>query len=172
LQSTQDDVDDIRRTESELNYRYVIGNSWYSIVTFSTLSNNEQLLDLRFNSQLGIARFLFRTNKAYWGIIAGANRNFETYSSESEDRKSWEGYVTTELNLYDIDDFSLLFSSTLYAGITEAGRWRSNTKMDIKYDLPLDFYIKIGATLNYDNKPIEGVSKVDYIIQTGLGWEW
>ncbi len=172
LQSTQDDVDDIRRTESELNFRYVVGNNWYSIVTFSTLSNNEQLLDIRFNTQLGIARFLKRTNKLYWGIITGANRNLERYSNETANRNSWEGYLTTELNLFDIKDFSLLFSSTVYAGITESGRWRSDTKLDIKYDLPLDFYIKFGATLNYDNSPIEGVSPTDYILQTGFGWEW
>jgi len=172
LQSTQDDADDIRRTESELNFRYLMGHSWYSILTVNTLSNNEQLLDLRLNTQLGMARFLYRTNKAYWGVIIGANRNIEKYSDADSDRRTYEGYGTMELNLYDVEDFSLLLSTTVYAGITEQGRWRSDTKLDIKYDLPLDFYIRFGATLNYDNKPIEGVSTTDYIVQTGFGWEW
>lgn len=171
LMTSQDDAENIRRTESELNTRYVMKN-WYSIVTFSTLSNSEQQLNLRFNTQLGMARYLHRTNKTYWGIVLGANRNVEKYYDSSSDRQTWEGYFTMELNLYDIEDFTLLFSSSIYGGITEQGRWRSDTKLDIKYDLPLDFYIKFGATLNYDNHPIEGVSTTDYIIQTGFGWEW
>nr|WP_321452085.1 DUF481 domain-containing protein [uncultured Carboxylicivirga sp.] len=171
LLTSQEDAEDIQRTESELNTRYVMKN-WYSIVTISTLSNSEQQLNLRLNTQLGMARYLHRTNKTYWGIVLGANRNVEKYYESTSDRQTWEGYFTMELNLYDVEDFSLLFSSSLYCGITENGRWRSDTKLDIKYDLPLDFYIKFGATLNYDNRPIEGVSTTDYILQSGIGWEW
>ena len=42
---------------------------------------------------------------------------------------------------------------------------------DLKYDLPLDFYIRLGYTLNYDNKPVEGATESDYVLQTSFGWE-
>jgi hypothetical protein len=43
---------------------------------------------------------------------------------------------------------------------------------DTKYDLPLDFYIRLGLTLNYDNQPVEGAGETDYVFQTSFGWEW
>ena len=43
---------------------------------------------------------------------------------------------------------------------------------DFKYELPLDFFIKVGLSLNYDNRPADGASEIDYVFQTGFGWEW
>lgn len=172
LISTQDDADDIKRTENEVNFRYILGQRWYTIATFKTYSNTEQLLDLRLNTQIGFARYLVMTDKTYWGLIGGLNRNYEMYTDGADDRVSFEAYFTTELDLYNVKDFTLTYSSTVFPSITEKGRWRMDNTVDLKYDLPLDFYIKFGATLNYDNQPVEGVSKLDYVMQTGLGWEW
>jgi hypothetical protein len=172
LNSTQDEVEPIDRTDGELNYRYILPRRWYTIATVSLLSNTEQKLDLRMNAQLGLGRFIIRINSSYWGAKLGANRNVERYSNETADRNSWEGYLGSELNLYDIGDLNLLTIFMVYPGITEEGRWRSDFNLDTKYDLPYDFYIKIGLTINYDNRPAEGASETGYLIQTGLGWEW
>ena len=59
-----------------------------------------------------------------------------------------------------------------YPSITVANRWRVDWTLDFKYDLPLDFYIKLGGSLNFDNHPSDGSSKTDYVIQSGFGWEW
>ena len=172
LHSKQDETEDIIRTESELNYRYILSRSLYVIATISTLSNTEQKLDLRMNGQVGLGMFLVRTIRSYWGAKLGFNRNIEQYSSEAEDRNSWEGYFGTELNIYDVGDLNLLISIMAYPSITESGRWRSDSKFDIKYDLLFDFYVKLGLSFNYDNRPVEGASKTDYVLQTGFGWEW
>jgi hypothetical protein len=42
----------------------------------------------------------------------------------------------------------------------------------MKYDLPLDFYVKTGITLNYDNQPTVGASDSDYYWKLAFGWEW
>jgi hypothetical protein len=172
LRSAQDGTDLIQRIEGEANLRYILPRLWYAIATYSLLSNTEQKLDLRSNVQMGFGRFMLRTNSAYWGAKLGVNRNIERYSNETEDRNSWEGYVGTELNLYDIGDFSMLFSVIAYPGITAKGRWRSDASLDIKYDLPYDFYIRLGTSVNYDNRPAEDASELDYVIQSGFGWEW
>jgi hypothetical protein len=172
LNSTQKDVEPIRRVEGAINFRYILPKRWYPTVTISTLTNTEQKLDFRLNAQIGMGRYIIRTNSSYWGASIGVNRNLERFSNETEDRNSWEGYMGTELNLYDIGDLSLLTNIVVYPGITEHGRWRSDFTFDIKYDLPLDFYIKLGFTFNYDNRPAEGADELDYVFQTGLGWEW
>ena len=172
LWSTQDDIEQIKRNEVILNYLYFLPRQWFSIATISLLSNTEQKLDLRTNAQIGMGRFIIRTNFAYWGVKLGVNRNIETYSNETVDRSSWEGYLGTELNLFDIGDFSLLTIVMAYPSFTEKGRWRLDSNLDIKYDLPYDFYIKVGVSSNYDNHPAEGASETDYILQSGFGWEW
>ena len=96
----------------------------------------------------------------------------ETFSNESPDKKSLEGFLGTELNLFDIGDLNILTNAVVYPGITESGRWRFDFKFDLKYDLPLDFYIKFGFSSNYDNQPTEGASDMDYVLQTSFGWEW
>lgn len=172
LRSTQDETDPIERTEGELNFRYVLPYRFYTIVTLSLLSDSEQKLDIRYNSQLGLGKFIIRTNRSYWGAKSGINRNSERYSNDTEDRNSWEGYFGTELNLYDIGDLNLLTSIMAYPSFTERGRWRIDSTLDIKYDLPFDFYIKLGGSINYDNQPAEGASDLGYVLQSGIGWEW
>jgi sRNA-binding regulator protein Hfq len=172
LYSRQDETEDIIRTESALTYRHILPFKFYAIGTISTLSNTEQKLDLRMNAQLGLGHFLVRTIRSYWGLKLGFNKNIEQYSNEAENRNSWEGYMGTELNLFDIGDFRLLVILMGYPGITEKGRWRSDSKLDIKYDLPLNLYISMGISFNYDNRPAEGASKTDYVLKAGFGWEW
>ena len=64
-----------------------------------------------------------------------------------------------------------IVEASVFKSITEGGRTRADYKLDLKYDLPLDFYIGLGFTLNYDNQPVEGASESDYVFQTSFGWE-
>jgi hypothetical protein len=44
-------------------------------------------------------------------------------------------------------------------------------KLNIKYDLPHDFYIKPGITVNYDNRPAITGRDWDYVFTFSIGWE-
>ena len=173
LKTTQDDVDEIRRVDGSLTFKYFLPHDWYPLVSVSNLSNTEQQLDLRLTGKLGMGKYILHTNQLYWGFSGGANYNAEKYSDNlTPDRNSWEGFIGTELNMFNVGDLNLITSLVAYPGITESGRFRSDFKIDLKYDLPLDFYIKLGYTLNYDNQPAEGSSETDYVFHTGFGWEW
>jgi len=170
--SIQDTVAPINRSDGLISFRYILPYRLYVITTVSLESDTDKKLDLRMNAQIGLGKFFVRTNHSYWGTKMGLNRNVEKYTNETEDRLTWEGYFGSELNLYDIGDLNLLTTIMVYPGITALGRWRSDFNLDIKYDLPLDFYIKLGGTLNYDNRPAEGANKATYVLETGFGWEW
>ncbi len=176
LFSKQDETENISRTDGGLTYKYFLPHDWYLPITLTYLSNTEQKLDARWNGLIGIGKYVIHSNHAYWGFSGGGAYNHEKYSpvvdSASQIKSSWEGFVGTELNLFDIGDLDLLTNIKVFPGITEAGRWRADFNFDLKYDLPLDFYIKVGYSLNYDNQPVEGASDVDYVLHTGVGWEW
>jgi hypothetical protein len=172
LYSTQDETDAIRRIDGGLSYKYYLPKDWYVPVDLTFLSNTEQLIDLRLNAKLGMGKYFIHTNNAYWGFAVGASYVNENFSSDASDKNSMEGYFGSELNLYDIGDLSILTKAVAYPSITESGRWRADFVFDTKYDLPLDLYLKLGFTLNYDNQPVEGATDSDYVFSTGLGWAW
>lgn len=172
LRSNQDDVEPVRRQDGSLSYRAFLKKDWYFGTMISFLSNTEQLLNLRSNLKAGMGKYIIHTNVSYLAVeggISGVNENFE---NQLANQNSLEAYLGSELNLYDIGDWSLLTRLIVYPSLTESGRWRVDYNLDTKYDLPLDFYIKAGLTLNYDNQSIEGATDLDYVVQTGIGWEF
>lgn len=172
LLSTQDDVDPIRRRESDMAFNYIIFRNWLLIPSIKYLSNTEQSLKYRWNVQYGIGKYLLRTNNALLGFKLGINSNHESFTDDTSDNHSWEGFFGTEINLSDMGDLNFYSNILAYPGITEHGRWRVDWTLRFKYDLPFDFYIKLDFSLNYDNLSHEGASKSDFISTTGLGWEW
>ncbi len=173
LFTTQDESNDIRRIDGGLTFKYFLPHDWYPLASVNFLSNTEQQLNLRTTGKFGMGKYIVHTNKSYWGFSLGANYNKENYSIDTiPDRESWEGFAGTELNLFNFGDLSLLTSLIAYPSFTEKGRWRADYKFDAKYDLPMDFYIRLGITLNYDNQPAPGSPETDYIFHTGFGWEW
>lgn len=173
LRTNQDEVDEIKRIDGSLTFKYFLPKDWYPLISVSNLSNTELQLDLRLTSKLGMGKYIIHTNQLYWGFSGGANYNAEKYFDNlTPDRNSWEGFISSELNMFNVGDLNLITNLSVYPGITESGRLRSDFKIDVKYDLPLDFYVKAGYTLNYDNNPAEGSSKTDYVFHTGFGWEW
>lgn len=174
LNSTQDGAEDIDRSDGSVGFDYYFKKTWFLTTSLNFLSNTEQQLDLRSTVMAGLGLFITRTNRKYWNLAAGVNYNNENFKGDASDRNSMEGFVGTELNLYDIGDLNLLTNLVVYPSFTESGRVRSDFSIDTKYEMPFDddFYIKIGLTLNYDNQPVENASDTDYVFHTGFGWEW
>ncbi len=189
LISTQNDIAKIERNDGGLGYSYFLPADWYLSADLNFLSNTEQSLDLRTTGKIGIGNYVVHTNTLYWGSGVGVAYNNEIFSpvfnpddgttSTTPGRNSMEGFVVTELNLYDIGDLNLLTNLTLYPTIvrdeaTEPGRIRTDFKIEAEYDdmFIKGFYVKVGFILNYDNRPVEAGREVDYIFTTGFGWSW
>jgi len=172
LSSPQDNVDPTTRNEGAVSFIYFLPDDWFAIASYSLLQNDEQKLKLRSIVQTGIGNYIVRTNSIYLSTAIGAAWNNENYTEpDLPSRNSAEGFAGIELNIYDIGDLDLLTNLVVYPSFTDKGRIRSDFSFDLKYDLPLDIYFKLGYLLNYDNQPVEGASDVDYLFQTSVGWE-
>ena len=175
--TTQSEGPNTNRTDGALNYNYFLPKDFYIPVSVTYLKSSEQNLNARWTILGGAGYYFFHTNRFYWGASAGITYNNENYAQTDSTpdffvQRSSEAYMGTELNLFDIGDFSLSTKMKVFPSLTEPGRWRFDMGLDTKYDLPLDFYIKLGGSLNYDNKPVSGGSDLDYVFYTGFGWEW
>jgi hypothetical protein len=172
VRSSQDSVESTSRTDASATFSYFLWKGWFLYASASFLQNDEQKLKLRSTPKAGVGNYIIQTNHLYWSLFIGAAWNNETYTDPTiPNRSDAEANIGTELNLFDIGDFRFLTSLSVFKSITEGGRTRADYKLDLKYDLPLDFYIGLGFTLNYDNQPVEGASESDYVFQTSFGWE-
>ncbi len=171
IRSRQDSVAETRRTDASIGVRTIFKNSWYLSLSNNFLQSDEQKLRLRSITNLSFGHLLINSHKAYWATGAGFAYNFESYTTDETNDISLEGLISNELNMFAYEDISLLTTLLVYPSITMKGRVRSDLKFDIKYDLPLDFFIKLGFSHNFDNQPATDAEKHDYIIQTTIGWE-
>lgn len=172
LNSSQDKAENVERSDASLSLSRVLPRKWFLIGDLYYLSNTEQALDSRINPSLGLGKVLKSSNKLIWGASIGYSFNIEDFVDNSLNKSSSELFASTDLNMFDYKDFELKSEVKLYVSLSEKGRVRTDYDISLKYDLPLDFYIKLGFTLNFDNQPaIEG-NDFDYIFTSGFGWEF
>jgi hypothetical protein len=172
VSSSQDDADDTKRNDITVQLRRLFNKGWFASLSANFLQNDEQKLKLRTTTKAAGGNYIIHNYKLYYTVLGGLAWNNENFTDpDQETRNSAEGYIGMELNMFNIGDLNLLTSLSAYPGITESDRFRADFKIDLKYDLPLDFYVKMGYTHNYDSKPIEGASENDYVFQTTVGWE-
>jgi len=161
-----------KRTEGGLGFRFFIIRDWFALINADFLQSTEQKLDLRSLTSGGIGNYIVNTNQMYFVIAGGAAWNYEDYNDITiSDRSSIEAFAGVEYNIFDIGDLDLKTSVYGYPSLTETGRIRTDFNFDLKYEFPLDFFINLGFTFNYDSKPVEGASDTDYVLQTTFGWE-
>lgn len=172
VSTSQDEVEDIRRTDGSINFSYLFYRNWFAAIYNDFLSNTEQSIRLRNTHTLAIGNLLVRNTKLYLSASAGATYNREDYTNEAEVFNSSEGFAGFEFNIFNIGDLDFLTKLSYFPSFTDPGRNRVNFNADLKYEFPLDFFIKLGYTLNYDSKPPNNGPKDDYVFQTTIGWEY
>ncbi len=170
--SRQDGATDINRMDAELGGEYYLPHDWFVQAKAIYLSNDEQLLKLRSTYQAGAGYYFIRNNTMFFSANAGLAYSNENFTSGTADRTSTEGYVALGFNKYAIGDLSVGTNAALYPSFSQSGRYRVDFNFDMKYDLPLDFYIRLGLSYNYDNQPVENAEDSDYVFSTSFGWEW
>lgn len=172
LNASQTDAANTKRTDAGLQLISILTQKWYLLGDVSYLSNTEQALDGRINPSIGFGRFLLSSNKLYFGLSLGITYNIENYVNTTLNKTSTEAITKFTFNMFNFEDISLNTSLDLYTSLSEKGRFRSDYDITLKYDLPLDFYIKIGFTLNYDNQPAIAGNDFDYVFNSGIGWKF
>ncbi len=172
LKSKQDNTLDIERTNFTTELTRLLTENWYLLSTLGFLSNTEQALDGRYSIRVGGGRYMVITNKLFFGVSLGFNFNIENFLDEDLNKESTELFVSGNFSMFDYKDFKLDTGIDIYPSISESGRWRIDYKLNLKYDLPYDFYVKLGFQFNYDNQSAALGSDFDYIFNTGFGWKF
>lgn len=171
LRSAQDDTENIERLEGSIESQRLLYNQWFLLANVSYLSNTEQGLKGRTSPKVGAGKYLVSTSKMNLGVSAGYNYNIENYYDTTLNKESSELFLSSNLNMFGVKDFDFTTGFSVYPSLSESKRIRLDYNLDLKYDLPLDFYIKAGLTVNYDNQPAIAGNETDYYFISGFGWE-
>lgn len=151
-------------------WKVFLKKSWYIYSSGDFLQSEEQNLKLRTTAQVGYGRMLVRNNIMYFGTSSGFALNTERFENSDKPGQSFEAFILGEANVYGIKDFRFEAKVQFYPSLTVKNRYRGIYTLDTRYDLPLDFYVGINATINYDNQPSEDAHKYDSVFQSVVGW--
>lgn len=177
VRSTRDGSDPIKRTDAYLSANYQFSKLIFIGSRVNFLSNTEQRLDLRATGQIVGGYYFIRKSGFYWNTSLGLAYNNEQFLQNAETletpprRTSMEAVAGTEFSIQSWGRTTLFTNFMWYPSLTETGRHRIDYRFDISYRLPRGFYLKTGLNLNYDNRPVEGATDTDYVLQTGFGWQ-
>jgi len=163
FKNSQENAPTTSRWDLGNDYRHLLGTRWYVNTGQDFLNSEEQGLDLRTTLGGGGGRYLFRSSSQYLALGAGLAWTNENYSDPAVPTKdSAEAYLGTEFMTEKLKITDLLTRFTYYPSLTISGRHRFNYRFDLDFNLPGDWYLRIGLFDNFDNKPADGFAKNDY----------
>ena len=171
LKSSQDNTENIEHIDWLIDTKRFIKNQWYLNANTSFLSNTEQGIKGRLTPSLSAGKYFFKTNKLYLLGGMGLTYNYEKYYDNTLDKNSTELLLGTQFNMFNFKNIDFYTNLTCYKSLSEKGRLRSDINLNLKFDLPYDFYLKTGIQMNYDNRPAIVGAVLDYVFTSGFGWE-
>ena len=171
--STQDNAPSTQRWDLGNDFRRLLGARWYVNTTQDFLNSEEQGLDLRTTIGGGAGRYLLRSSSqhlALGGGLAWTNENYTDPTVPSKD--SAEAYLGTEFMTEKLVITDFITRFTYYPSLTISGRHRLAYRFDFDFNLPGDWYLRIGFWDNYDSQPQPGFSKNDYGWSNAFGFKF
>ena len=171
--STQANAPDTQRWDVGNDFRRFLGNRWYVNSTQDFLNSEEQGLDLRTTIGGGGGRYLLRSSAehlAVGGGLAWTNENYTDPTLPTKD--SGEAYLSTEFMTEKLKITDFITRFTYYPSLTIDDRYRLAYRFDFDFNLPGDWYLRIGFFDNYDNQPPASFSKNDYGWSNSFGFKF
>ena len=163
FKSSQSNAPDTQRWDFGNDFRYLLGDRWYVNTTQDFLNSDEQKLDLRTTIGGGGGRYLFRSAAQHLALGGGLAWTNEQYTDTAIPTKdSAEAYIGTEFMTEKLKFADLVTRFTYYPSLTIDDRYRINYKFDLDFNLPGDWYLRIGIFENFDSQPPPGLSRNDY----------
>jgi putative salt-induced outer membrane protein YdiY len=170
FRSSQENAPETARWDLGNDFRHLLGSHWYVNTTQEFLNSDEQGLQLRTTIGAGGGRYLLRSASQYLALGAGLAWNNERYTDpEIPTENSAEAYLGTEFMTERLKFADLLTRLTYYPSLTIGGRYRINYTFNLDFNLPGDWYFRIGLFENYDSRPPSGLSNNDYGWSNGFG---
>jgi len=173
FKSTQSNAPDTQRWDLGNDFRYLLGERWYANTTQDFLNSDEQGLDLRTTIGGGGGRYILRSASQHLALGGGLAWTNEDYTDPLVPTKdSGEAYIGAEFMTEKLKVTDLVTRFTYYPSLTIDDRYRINYKFDLDFNLPGDWYFRVGLFENFDSLPPPGLSRNDYGWSNAFGFKF
>ena len=173
FRSSQENAPETQRWDVGNDFRRFLGSRWYVNTTQDFLNSEEQGLDLRTTIGGGGGRYLLRSASQYLALGGGLAWTNEHFTDATLPTKnSGEAYLGTEFMTEKLKITDLITRFTSFPSLTISGRYRFAYRFDLDFNLPGDWYFRIGLFDNYDSQPPEGFSNNDYGWSNAFGFKF
>lgn len=172
VNSFQRNATDVRRTDLDLGYRYLLAKRWFLGADGVLLANTAQQLRLRSSYQLYAGRHILQDNRFTLTTTGGIAYTEEVFNSEDPKRRTPEGILGLEASVFNSGPITFNISSRAYPALAGPGRWRVDSRADARYTFPYGIYARMGVTVNYDSRPATNAVNTDYLFQSAVGWSF
>jgi hypothetical protein len=115
---------------------------------------------------------MIQSNRNVLQAFLGFQGISEWLTGETESTRDLEGIITLNYSLfkYDSPKSNISIIAAAYPGITDWGRFRFNTSMEVSQEIIKDFTIGLTFYNSFDNRPPEGSEKNDWGVTTSIGY--
>ena len=164
-----------KNQSATLAYTRSTGGRWFAAGQVGAEVIDELGIELRTFLAGGMGRRLIQTTSSEWTVATGLRGNQETPTGGIPGDTTLEAFLSTGYSVFRYDSPQLALDVTLsvFPGLTEWGRVRSNFDTKLRWELISDFFWELTYYANYDNQPPESaVSDIDYGIVTSLGYSF
>lgn len=168
---TKESTEITQRQSGGASLHRVLPKNWSIQGRLLAESNSYFELDLRTTVALGPNYFLIRNNKQRLSAGVGLLANKEFSGELTQNNFESLVQLSYKLFLFDSPEVSIDFQGNLIPGLSEFGRFRNETDININWEVFNDFYLKWTFYNSFDNQPLSGID-VHRDWGTSLGLEF
>ena len=162
------------REDAGITIAYNLRAAWFVAVGLSYQRNLELSIDRRFQELVGGGNKVF--SRKYWMMRAVSGLSF----SEEKTTNGTESGVLLEVPLilrfdffkYHHPNIQINASQSIFFGITQQGRIRTESNVNFSWELVRRFYLTINPYASSDNQAPEQSSKFDYGLAISVSYKF
>ena len=147
--------------------------SWRALVLGSLDHNDELDLSLRMSVAAGPSFPVVRNSWTELWLTAGLGYDREQYTGvDPSDNLSAYLAGTWEAFRFDTPTLDLEIQLVIQPLITDPGRVRGTSSVNVKYELFKDFKVGLNLSYQFDNRPPLDAPHHDYVLSFTIGWSY
>jgi hypothetical protein len=148
-----------------------VGRRWFTAGVASLQRNDELGIDSRLLFGAGFGRYL-TTPHSQTAVALGLATNRENTDDDERSGWNWEGVLRADQEIFmnRPREISLTATLSLFAGITQSSRFRSEFSVQYQHEVVSDFTLGLRAYSSTDSEPPPDSADSDYGVLATVGW--
>jgi hypothetical protein len=171
--TSQEDEPTQQREDATVSYARFFEGPLFAISSASAQRNDELGIDLRVLLSGGMGLNVVQSNHNDFTTALGLSVNREWSDNVSDDGYNLEAFVSVQHSVfrYDYPKTDITTSLTVYPGLSDWGRIRSEFDISASREIVPDFTFVLSFYDSYDSDPPSTTAeKNDFGLVTSLGW--